>query len=88
MAAPGDHRQLSPIKEVRKGRFIEMTRKEREQLEALEMYLLHAGQRASRNMEEAETLAKSLFYKGILGAYQEAYYLVHDFLDHRLELPE
>jgi hypothetical protein len=64
-----------------------MTKQEKEQLEALEMYLLHAGQNATDKMLHAEKLTDSEFYKGRSGALNECYYFVHDFLDGRLELP-
>jgi hypothetical protein len=67
---------------------LSMRAKEREQLEALEMYLLHSWEAAKRKMLKSGTTPSSEYYKGRFGVFQEAYYLVHDFLEGHLEIPE
>jgi hypothetical protein len=65
-----------------------MTKQEREQLEALEMYLHHEGQRTRNNMLNAKKLADSEYFKGRCSGLNEVFHFIHDFLEGRMELPE
>jgi hypothetical protein len=65
-----------------------MTKQEREQLEALEMYLLHEGQKATDRMLKATNTHDMEFYKGRTGAFVECEFLLKDFLElGRMDLP-
>ncbi len=66
-----------------------MTKQEKEQLEALEMYFWHEAQKASEKMLKATNTHNMEFCRGRSGAFSECEYLLKDWLETgRLELPE
>lgn len=66
-----------------------MTKQEKEQLEALEMYFWREGQKANNKMLKATNTHNAEFYRGRSGAFVECEYLLKDVLElGRLEPPE
>ena len=65
-----------------------MTKQEKEQLEALEMYFWREGQKANEKMMKATSLLNQGYYQGRSSAFVECEYLLKDVLElGRLELP-
>ena len=66
-----------------------MTKQEKEQLEALEMYFWHEAQKANEKMLKATNTHNMEFYRGRGGAFVECEYLLKDWLEMgRMELQE
>ena len=66
-----------------------VTKQEREQLEALEMYFRHEGQKANDKMLKATNTHNMEFYRGRSGAFMECEFVLKDWLEvGRVELPE
>jgi len=68
---------------------VSVTKQEKEQLEALEMYFWREAQKANEKMLSATNMYNVEYYHGRNNAFVEAEYLLKDFVEYgRLELPE